>query len=125
MDISVSHRNGVVWELKGDLDYQGARVVRDAAKRLQKDCEPLVVDLSGVPFVDSAGLAALIGLSRRIAETGGNVVVVGARRSILRLLRITGVDRRVEVRSCADDEDPATATSDGSFNGREFHAARW
>ena len=35
----------------------------------------LVIDMSGVPFIDSAGLGALIGGIRRARELGGDVVV--------------------------------------------------
>ncbi|MGH9150930.1 MAG: STAS domain-containing protein [Acidimicrobiales bacterium] len=48
----------------------------------------LAVDLSGVPFIDSATLAVLVELSRRVAPQGGRVVATGARRSAVRLLTI-------------------------------------
>ena len=57
----------------------------------------LLIDLSGVPFVDSAGLGALIGGIRRIRELGGQVAVVCSRPTLARLLRSTGFDRIVTV----------------------------
>ena len=57
----------------------------------------LIIDMSGVPFVDSAGLGALIGGIRRARELGGDVVVSCNRPSLVRTLRTTGFDRIVTV----------------------------
>jgi anti-sigma B factor antagonist len=57
----------------------------------------LVIDLSAVPFVDSAGLGALIGGIRRTRELGGQVAVACSRPTLVRLLRTTGFDRIVTV----------------------------
>ena len=64
----------------------------------------LLIDLSGVPFLDSAGLGALIGAVRRSREAGGDVAVYGARPAVARLLHTTGFDR---VASVSDNEDDA------------------
>ena len=57
----------------------------------------LLIDMSGVPFVDSAGLGALIGGIRRVRELGGDVAVACDRPTLVRLLRTTGFDRIVTV----------------------------
>jgi anti-sigma B factor antagonist len=64
----------------------------------------LLIDLTGVPFLDSAGLGALIGGVRRAREAGGDVAVFGARPAVARLLHTTGFDR---VASVADSERDA------------------
>jgi len=50
-----------------------------------------------VPFVDSAGLGALIGGIRRAREAGGDVAVCCNRPTLVRLLHTTGFDRIVTV----------------------------
>lgn len=55
----------------------------------------LLIDLSGVCFIDSAGLGALIGGIRRAREWGGDVVLSCRRPALIRLLRTTGLDRIV------------------------------
>lgn len=57
----------------------------------------VVIDLCGVPFMDSAGLGALIGGIRRVREAGGEVAVVCDRTAVLRLLHTTRFDRMVAV----------------------------
>lgn len=57
----------------------------------------LIIDLSEVPFMDSAGLGALIGGIRRAREGEGEVAVACSRPTLTRLLHTTGFDRIVPV----------------------------
>jgi anti-sigma B factor antagonist len=57
----------------------------------------VVIDLSRVAFIDSAGLGALIGGIRHARERGGHVAVACARPTLTRLLHSTGFDRIVAV----------------------------
>ena len=63
----------------------------------------LLIDMSGVPFVDSAGLGALIGGIRRARELGGDVAVACNRPTLTRLLRTTGFDRIVTVAETVEE----------------------
>jgi anti-sigma B factor antagonist len=71
----------------------------------------LLIDLSGVPFLDSAGLGALIGGVRRAREAGGDVAVFGARAAVARLLHTTGFDR---VATVAESEQDAALALDSA-----------
>lgn len=62
----------------------------------------LLIDLSNVPFMDSAGLGALIGGIRRTRESGGEVAVACGRPTLTRLLHTTGFDRLVPVEETVD-----------------------
>lgn len=63
-----------------------------------------IIDIRDVPFVDSAGLGALMGGIRRLREAGGNVALCCTHGGVLRLLRMTGLDRIVAI-----TESPAEA----------------
>ena len=82
---------------KGDIDaYSVADFRQDLHEHTSRD--RLVVDLSHVMFMDSAGLGALIGGVRRIREHSGQVTLCSTRQPILRLLHTTGFDRIIPVR---------------------------
>jgi anti-sigma B factor antagonist len=89
----------------GELDAFTVGQFREVLTELGGS-QRLVIDLSGVPFLDSAGLGALIGGVRRAREAGGDVAVYGARPAVARLLHTTGFDR---VASVSDDEASAAA----------------
>lgn len=96
-----------VCQPRGDLDSETVAQLRASLITLAQPA-PVVIDLSGVAFIDSAGLGALVGGIRRIREAGGSVVVCAQRRSILRVLHTVGFDRIVAV---VDSLDAALATS--------------
>jgi anti-sigma B factor antagonist len=80
----------------GELDAYTVGQFRDALGELA-DAHYLLIDLSAVPFMDSAGLGALIGGIRRAREAGGDVAVACSRPTLTRLLHTTGFDRIVPV----------------------------
>jgi anti-sigma B factor antagonist len=55
--------------------------------------EALIVDVSGVDFCDSSGLAAFLALHRRLAGLGSRLSLVGVDGRVARLLEITKLDR--------------------------------
>jgi anti-sigma B factor antagonist len=57
----------------------------------------LLLDLTDVSFIDSTGLGVLIGTGKKTARLGGSTRVVCDNPRILRLLRITGLSRALQV----------------------------
>ena len=99
----------------GELDSFTVSQFRQAlAEMASPGC--LLIDLSGVPFVDSAGLGALIGGIRRSRELGGQVAVACSRPNLVRLLHSTGFDRIVTVADTVA-EAAAALQSDKPDNG--------
>lgn len=90
----------------GELDAFTVSQFRQALADLASS-QRLVIDMSGIPFVDSAGLGALIGGIRRTRELGGDVAVSCDRPTLVRLLRTTGFDRIVSVTETVDEAKAA------------------
>ena len=80
----------------GELDAYTVGQFREALAELASRPK-LLIDMSQVPFVDAAGLGALIGGIRRAREVGGDVAVCCNRPTLVRLLHTTGFDRIVTV----------------------------
>ncbi len=78
--------------VSGDLDLHQAPEFRERAEAHINVTERPRLDLSRVPFMDSAGLAALLALSRiaRAQSKSIRLIAVGSPR---RVLKITGIDR--------------------------------
>lgn len=58
----------------------------------------LVIDLSRVAHCTTAGLALLVDTQRRAQAFAGSVTIAGPRPQLVRLMRTTGLDRRLTVR---------------------------
>jgi anti-sigma B factor antagonist len=100
----------------GELDAFTVSQFRQALAELASS-ERLVIDMSGIPFVDSAGLGALIGGIRRTRELGGDVAVACDRPTLVRLLRTTGFDRIVSVTETVEDAMAALAKDSAGDHG--------
>ncbi|MDH4144079.1 MAG: STAS domain-containing protein [Acidimicrobiia bacterium] len=85
----------------GELDAYTVGTFRDSLTA-HAGASRLVIDLSEVPFMDSAGLGALIGGIRRARESDGQVAVACNRPTLTRLLHTTGFDRIVTVSETLD-----------------------
>jgi anti-sigma B factor antagonist len=82
----------------GDLDVYTVGSLRDALGRMIEDETPsVVVDLDGVPFMDSSGLGALMGGVRRLREAGGDLAIACTREQHLKLFTITGFGEGVSI----------------------------
>lgn len=80
----------------GDLDAFTVVRFRQAIAEIPPD-STVIFDLSQVPFIDSAGLGALVGGIRRIRDLGGEAVVATDRPVHRNLLHTTGFDRIVTI----------------------------
>jgi anti-anti-sigma factor len=96
--------NAVVLSLVGDLDLAGApRFVSEAADVLRHGCRALVLDLAAVPFVDSAGLAALLNVLRRATAVKAKMVITGVDDRVRMVFERTRLD--VQFRFAATQAD--------------------
>lgn len=90
----------------GELDLATAPMLADAFAD-----QATVLDLSGLQFIDSTGLATLIGERRRRADAHSPFVLVRGTSQTQRLFALTGVE---ELFMWAESRDEAVAlASDG------------
>jgi anti-anti-sigma factor len=54
---------------------------------------PVSVDMSGLTFCDASGIGALVRIARYARQAGRQVMLTSVRPSVLRIMRITGLDR--------------------------------
>ncbi len=89
-------RRGRVAELvlSGDLDMSATFRLEPVLDRLfdGDEVSELVLDLSGVSFVDSSGLGLLIATHARSQEAECPMAIVNASPEVQRVFRIAGVD---------------------------------
>ena len=51
------------------------------------------MDLSGLTFCDASGLGMLARIARHAREAGRQLMLTSARPSLLKIMRLTGLDR--------------------------------
>ena len=102
---------------EGPLEWGTAPSLR-AAMGLLGSVPRLVIDLSDVTFIDSAGVTALVAAVRRVRDNGGEVVVCSTRKRVNRLLETIGFDRVVPVVGSVEQAAHLMARAPGALSGR-------
>ncbi len=92
-------KDTVIAHLGGELDHCSARQVRLELDHLIEDraVKRLVLDMRGMTFMDSSGIALIVRLSRRMTELGGRLWLENPARQPGRVLEASGIDRLVPV----------------------------
>ena len=79
----------VVVALYGELDVAGAADVAAALAVVAARVPRIIVDLAGLEFIDSSGVAALARGRKLARHAGGDLLLAAPRRGVLRILTIT------------------------------------
>ena len=89
-------REGGVLRVSGDVDLNAAAEFREKASEHVREAAEPRLDLTGVGFLDSAGLAVLVTLVRE-AQAEGKTLHLSVTGGPRRVLRITGLDRMMAI----------------------------
>lgn len=90
-----SQNRRVLARLAGELDHHSARWMReeiDLAVQEQLPAE-LILDFSGVSFMDSSGIGLVMGRVKLMQVHGGTVAVCSPSSHIQKVMRLSGIDR--------------------------------
>jgi anti-sigma B factor antagonist len=90
MNIKIEEKGTIsVVSMSGDIDGKTAPIAQERILPIVKEGSKIILDMSLIGFVSSAGLRLLLSLQRRIA-TKGKVVVVGLSDQIKDSMSVTG-----------------------------------
>ena len=80
--------------LMGEIDvYTAPTLKQELVAIIESGCVNVIVELGGVAFIDSSGLGVLVSALRRARERDGSVRIVCDRDGVLKIFRITGLDK--------------------------------
>jgi anti-anti-sigma factor len=99
LEVDVSAQDDqVVLVLRGELDPHTAPALRDQIDgSTAESTRTLVLDVSGLRFIDSSGLRVIIGAQRDMAARQGRLLLRHPTETTRRLLEITGLAERIEI----------------------------
>ena len=87
------HGDGVtVVELTGEIDVNTAPRMRAALDAALRTGVPVVIDMDGVTFMDSTGIAVLVSVNLRAIRIGTPVVLRAVPARIRNLLGLLGLE---------------------------------
>lgn len=94
--------------LKGEVDHHSAAPLRNTIDRTMKEfsCRDLILDFSGVEFMDSSGIGVALGRYKKLSKCGGKICICGCSEYIEKILSMAGV---FSIIPAADDVQTALA----------------
>ena len=82
--------------LRGELDLSNVLSVEEELRRVEGRRDSLVLDLSGLRFIDSTGLRLLLSAHQRARKHGRRLRIVPGSAAVKRLFRLSGLEHRFE-----------------------------
>jgi anti-sigma B factor antagonist len=81
-----------VLQLFGEFDLASAPTFEAELARAEAEMGPLVIDLSALEFIDSAGISQLLAAHTRAEDDERELVFLKGPPSVEKIVRITGLD---------------------------------
>ena len=97
----ITHDDGrcLTLRLMGELDHAAAQTVMPGIEDAVEEYLPrrCVLDLTGVSFMDSSGIAVILKTDRLLLQTGGALALSGVPGQVRRVLDVAGLTKIVPV----------------------------
>jgi anti-sigma B factor antagonist len=104
MDLSTRESDGQgVVALRGELDVADAASVAAALAAVAVRERTVIVDLTGLEFIDSSGVAALVLARKQARRAGGDLLLAAPQDQVLRVLAVTRLAEVFSVHACVDE----------------------
>jgi anti-sigma B factor antagonist len=95
--------------LGGEIDIYSAPQFKEVlVNGIEGGARRVIVDLSGVTFIDSTALGVLVSGAKRVRPRNGNLDIVCTDENIIRIFEITGLDRIFGIYSSRSEAMKAT-----------------
>jgi anti-sigma B factor antagonist len=84
--------------VEGELDLSSALTFDEEVRRAEeRQPETLVIDLSGLRFLDSTGLRLIMSAQARARKRGMRLAIVEGGDAVKRIFRLAGVNRSLDI----------------------------
>lgn len=94
-------------KLSGEADVNGSETLHSLLEaETRKRPGLLVIEMSGLRYMDSSALQAIVRANLALGKDGGRLVLVNPHHTVARVLHMTEVDQLVPV--CASVEEAAS-----------------
>jgi anti-anti-sigma factor len=103
--------------VSGDLDIVTSPQLDDYLTQAGREHRHIILDLSGVEFMDTSSLAVIVSHWKKLASQGGTLALAGARYRYTKTLWITGLADRLPLYDTVDAALTASAARSTEASG--------
>ena len=89
----------LVVRINGEIDHHSAVEMRTGidGEIFERRPEKLILDLSGVDFMDSSGLGLILGRYAAVQKVKGELVVLNPNDRVMKILKLAGAERIIKI----------------------------
>ena len=84
-------------KMAGEADMTASAQLRDTLAAVLAGMRHLVVDMSGLHFIDAASVRGLVALCKAAEDAGGTLVLVAPQPIVARMLKLCRADQLIAV----------------------------
>ena len=95
--MTITHEDGALTaRLTGEIDHHTAAYMRSAVDAAFARTRPkeLILDFSGVSFMDSSGVGLALGRYKKTREAGCTLVLAGLSQRDKRMMKLSGMQNK-------------------------------
>jgi len=94
MDVSFK-RDGttLVVSIEGEIDHHTSSILKEKidSRFIMEPVKNMIIDLSGVTFMDSAGIGLIMGRMNRVSSVGGKLSIRNPKPGIIKMLKMSNI----------------------------------
>ncbi|MFQ5764157.1 MAG: STAS domain-containing protein [Rhodospirillales bacterium] len=96
-------QDAIIVALEGDVDLQSSPEARKVLLECVGKRRPVLVDLSGVGYIDSSGVASLVESLQTARKAGSTLALVAVSEGALRVLQLAKLDKVFTICDTVED----------------------
>ncbi|HNW46901.1 MAG TPA: STAS domain-containing protein [Thermotogota bacterium] len=113
---SKTEEKRVIVYISGDIDaYHSPKLKEEMDTFVNGELSDIALDLSDVPYIDSAGLGTLVSILRETRNAKKALKLVGLRQNIKRIFEMTRLDKIFDVYDTLEESAVGNKRVGGSY----------
>jgi len=95
LSLSVRRKYGYdIIDMKGEISFEETKTLEDFVKgEISQDTEHVIMNLDGVPFINSSALSVVVKLMQELKERGIDLSIMNPNETVRGLFEMTGVKK--------------------------------
>lgn len=87
----------LIVSIEGEIDHHTSRLLKERIdnKFIMETVKNMIIDLTRVTFMDSAGIGLIMGRMKRVLSVGGRMSIRNPKPEVLKMLKMSNVDNLI------------------------------
>lgn len=107
MDVKITsdkENRKIIAKISGDIDHHTSKYIRNEIDCAIREGNPqtLILDFSGVSFMDSSGIGLVMGRYKIMSELSGEIIIANTPTYIRKVMQLAGINKLCRIVEMSD-----------------------